>query len=146
LLPVCGPGVSGMKLVLALIAIILLALLVGVPVGGVALLGRETFRDVVIITWGALSILAFLLVILWILVMWRGIMGLVRDVRVTVQEDVRPLLATGRESVNNVTGTTRFLSDTVVSPVLRLYGIVAGVRRALSVLTGLAGRGRRSKA
>jgi hypothetical protein len=138
-------GVTGMMLKVGLILIIVLAVLIGVPIGMVAWLGRETFRDVVIITWGALSIIAFLLVILVLLSLWSGVRGLIKDVKLTVREDVQPLLATGRETVNNVTGTSRFLSDTVVSPVLRLYGIISGVRRGFTVFTGITRRGKRAK-
>jgi hypothetical protein len=134
-----------MKAMIFAVVILVLLALIGIPIGMVAWLGRETFRDVVIITWGGLSIIAFLLVILWILALWRGIMGLIKDVRLTMREDVLPLLATGRETVNNVTGTSRFLSDTVVSPVLRLYGIISGIRRGVAVFTGLTRRGKRAK-
>lgn len=134
-----------MMLKVGLIAVIVLLMLVGVPIGMVAWLGRETFRDVVIIAWGGLSIIAFVLFILWVLMLWRGIMGLIRDARLTIREDLRPILATSRETVNNVTGTSRFLSDTVVSPVLRLYGLIAGIRRGFAVFTGLTRRGKRAK-
>lgn len=104
----------------------------------------ETLRDWVIIIWGIISIVMFLMIILFLLSLWRGIRGLIRNIRLVVNEDVRPMLATGRESVNNVTGTARFLGDTVVSPVIRVYGIVSGVRRGVGVFTRLTGRGRRT--
>lgn len=104
----------------------------------------ETLRDWVIIIWGIISIVMFLMIILFLLSLWRGIRGLIGNIRLVVNEDVRPILATGRESVNNLTGTARFLGDTVVSPVIRVYGLVSGVRRGLGVLTRLTGRGRRT--
>lgn len=104
----------------------------------------ETLRDWVIIIWGIISIVMFLMIILFLLSLWRGIRGLIGNIRLVVNEDVRPILAISRESVNNITGTARFLSDTVVSPVIRVYGLVSGVRRGLGVLTRLTGRGRRT--
>lgn len=104
----------------------------------------ETLRDWVIIVWGVISIVMFLTIILFLLSLWRGIRGLIGNIRLVVNEDVRPMLATGRESVNNITGTARFLSDTVVSPVIRIYGIVSGVRRGIGVFARLTGRGRRA--
>jgi hypothetical protein len=86
-----------------------------------------------------------LIAVIVLLMLWRGIMGLIRDARLTIREDLRPILATSRETVNNVTGTSRFLSDTVVSPVLRLYGLIAGIRRGFAVFTGLTRRGKRAK-
>lgn len=129
-------------MVIILVVVALLAILVGIPVLMVLLIGRETFRDVVIIAWGVLTILAFVLFIAWILVLWGGINGLIRDVKVIVNEDVRPLLGTTRETANNVTGTARFASDTVASPIIRVYGIVSGVRRGIGVFTGLTRRER----
>ncbi len=104
----------------------------------------ETLRDWVIIIWGIISIVMFLMIILFLLSLWRGIRGLIGNIRLVVNEDVRPMLATGRESVNNITGTARFLSDTVVAPVIRVYGFVSGVRRGFGVFTRLTGRGRRT--
>jgi|SRR5579884_162211 hypothetical protein len=107
---------------------------------------HEAVRDWVIIVWGSIGILAFLFFILFLLALWRGINSLIGETKVVVREDVRPIIATSRESVNNVAGTTRFLGDTIVRPVIRVYGIVAGIRRFIGVFTGLAGRGRKSRA
>lgn len=100
----------------------------------------EATRDIVIIIWGILGILAFVFLILLIYTLWRGVRGLLGDVRVVMNEDMRPIIATSRESINNVTGTTRFLSDTIVQPIIRLYGIINGFRRGLSVFLGLTRR------
>ena len=105
----------------------------------------ETTRDIIIIIWGILTIVAFVLFIAFILVLWRGIMGLIKDVKAINAEDIRPMLAVARESANNVTGTTRFVSDTVVTPIMRVYGIVAYVRRFIGVFTGLTRRGGRKQ-
>ena len=104
-----------------------------------------TTRDIVVIIWGILSILAFVFLILFLLTLWRGIKDLMGNVKIVMNEDVRPIVATSRESVNNVTGTVRFVSDTVVQPVIRLFGIIAYVRRFLAVFSGVTGRGRRQK-
>lgn len=105
----------------------------------------ETLRDWVLIFWGITSILLFLFIIAFLWSLWRGINGLIGETKFLVREDVRPIMITGRESVNNVAGTTRFLGDTIVKPVIRLYGIVAGVRRFISVFTGLTGRRKKSQ-
>jgi hypothetical protein len=106
----------------------------------------ESTRDVIIIIWGLISILAFLLFIIFLLVLWRGIRRLTGDVQAVVREDIRPMLATTRESATNVAGTARFVGDTVVTPIIRLYGIIAGIRRWVAVFTGLRRRGRRERA
>jgi hypothetical protein len=99
-------------------------------------------RDVLIILWGFLSVVALLFIILATWTIYRGVMGLVKMTRATVNEDVKPILSVTQDSVNNVYGTARFLSDTVATPVIRMLSFLAGVRRALAVLAGLTGRGR----
>ncbi|MFN8558349.1 MAG: hypothetical protein U0531_13730 [Dehalococcoidia bacterium] len=137
-----GRGGGRLRLYIGLGVVVALLVLVGFPVGLAAITGRETARDIIIITWGVLSIVAFVLLIWLLLVLGLGVMRVVRIVNVTVAEDVRPILATTRESVNNVTGTSRFLADSVAIPVIRLYSIIAGIRRWLGIITGLARRGR----
>jgi hypothetical protein len=126
-------------------AVVALAIFIGAPLVCGIIFGAEAVRDTVIIIWGILTLLAVLFFILWLLTMITGVRGLIKDVKTVVQDDVRPLIATSRESANNVTGTTRFVSDTVVQPIIRVYGIVAGIRRGFDVFTGLTGRGRGGK-
>ena len=105
----------------------------------------EATRDIVIIVWGILTIVTFAFFLAFLFVLWRGIMGLMKDIKAINAEDIRPMLAVARESANNVTGTTRFVSDTVATPIMRVYGIVAYVRRFIGVFTGLTRRGGRKQ-
>lgn len=105
----------------------------------------DTTRDLIVIIWGVISILTFLFMLLFLLFLWRGVNKLIGSVNIVVNDDIRPMLVTSRESLNNVTGTTRFLSDTIAQPVIRLYGIIAGVRRGIGVFSGVTGRGRKDK-
>src|SRR6476620_2375332 len=101
-----------MKLLAIIGGISLLIYFVALPILLVWLFGREGYRDGVIIVWGGLSVLFWVFLILWIFAMWRGVNKLIGNVRTVVNEDVRPLIATGRETTANVTGTTRFVGDT----------------------------------
>jgi len=65
-------------------------------------------------------------------------------VKALLDGGVRPVLDSARETVDNVGDTTRFIGDKVVSPIIRIMSIVAGVRRGFSVLSGL-GRRRRDE-
>src|SRR5262245_8371433 len=100
-------------------------------------------RDVVIILWGFLSAVAVALIILAALAIWLGIRDLLRTLKTTVNEDVRPMLTVSQDTANNVAGTTRFVSDSVAKPVIRGLSFIAGARRAIEVFTGLTSRGRR---
>ncbi len=52
---------------------------------------------------------------------------------------MRPLLGAARQTAENVKGTTSYVSEAAVTPIIRVYGVVAGVRRAAGVLAGLTG-------
>jgi hypothetical protein len=108
-------------------------------IAALELLFVATFRDWVIIFMG-IAVGAFFLVALIIAIVLGLLMrALLKKVGALVDDDVKPLLGTTRETVSNVKGTTSYVSQSAVQPIIRTYGVVAGVRRAASVLTGLTG-------
>jgi hypothetical protein len=50
-----------------------------------------------------------------------------------LQNEVKPILAATNETVNTLRGTTEFLSENLVEPVIKLNSTVAGLRRILEV-------------
>ena len=86
-----------------------------------------TARDVAIIVLALESIIIGILLVFLIL----QVQALVRLLR----EEMRPILDSVNETASTVRGTTAFVSDTVVSPVMRVVGIVSAVRRIFDVLT-----------
>ena len=86
-----------------------------------------TARDVAIIVLALESIIIGILLVFLIL----QVQALVRLLR----EEIRPILDSVNETASTVRGTTAFVSDTVVSPVMRVVGIVAALRRIFHVLT-----------
>jgi len=108
----------------------------------------DTARDIVIIVWGVLSILTLLVVLLIALFIGLSIKRLVDDVNTLVNGSIKPVIDTTQQSVQNIAGTTQFVGDTVVTPVIRVIGFVAGVRRGAAVFFGLTRRvrGRQSPA
>jgi hypothetical protein len=115
---------------------------------GLAELGRAPllfvteFRDIVIIVWGVLSILLLAALMLAVVTLVISVKRLISEVNDLLNTEVRPVLASARETADNVTGTTRFVGDKVVTPIIRIMGIVSGLRRGIAVFTGLTGRGR----
>jgi hypothetical protein len=99
-------------------------------------------RDILIILWALFSVIALIFIIFATWTIYSGIRGLINMTRTISNEDVKPILSITQDSVNNVAGTTRFVSDTVAKPVIRGLSFIAGARRALAVFTGLTGRGR----
>lgn len=121
---------SRQRLYLVLGAFGLLLLLAGSVSAAVFLVSNpaqaETIRDVVIIFMA----LEFLLIGLALIVL------IVQIARLTalLQNEVGPILRSTHETVNTLRGTTAFLSENLVSPVVKASSSVAALRRALNLI------------
>ena len=51
-----------------------------------------------------------------------------------IQNEVRPILNATSETVNSLRGTAEFLGESVIEPVVKLNGYLAGLRRMLELL------------
>lgn len=51
-----------------------------------------------------------------------------------IQNEVKPILQSTSETVNTLKGTTDFLSQNLVDPVIKLNGTLAGLKRLLDLL------------
>ncbi|MFB0545929.1 MAG: hypothetical protein ACETWB_03375 [Anaerolineae bacterium] len=91
-----------------------------------------TVRDIAIVILAAESIVIGVLLI-FLVIQVQSLIKLLR-------EEVKPIFDSANETVSTVRGTTTFISDTVVSPLVRIISYVSAVRKAIQVLTG-----RRSK-
>jgi hypothetical protein len=86
-----------------------------------------TARDVAIILVAAETIiigilLAFLIIQVQVLIHF-------------LREELHPILTSVSETTRTVQGTTAFVSDTVVSPIVRVASIISALRRVADVLT-----------
>lgn len=100
-------------------------------------------RDVLIILWALLSVVAIVFLIFAVFSIWRGIKDLIKTAKSIADDDVKPILAISQDSVANVAGTSRFLSDAVAKPAIKGLSTLAGIRRGVNVFLGLTGRRRR---
>ncbi len=101
-------------------------------------MGIETLqdvRDVTIIAFTITGTLLFLVAIVVTALAGVAATGAFRAVRRLVDEGIKP-------TVENVRGTVTFVSENAVTPIVRVYGFYAGLRRGLGVLSGLSQRGR----
>jgi hypothetical protein len=104
----------------------------------------QDWRDVIIIAAGSMTVLVLLAIFVFTVVLGLAARGLLGTVQTLLRGEVTPLLDSVRETVQSARGTTAFIGETAVAPVIRVYSVVAGARRAMGVLSGLAGRrGRR---
>jgi hypothetical protein len=86
-----------------------------------------TIRDIAIIVIAVQSIVIGILLGVLIWQVWRLI--------AMVQTEIKPILTDARETVNTVRGTTTFVSDTVVEPVVKTSSAIIGIRRTVQSLT-----------
>lgn len=100
----------------------------------------EEFRDLVIVIWGILGIVVLAALLVVTLIVGIAAKSLIGTVQGLIRDDVQPTLRSARQTVDSIRGTTSFVADTAVAPVIRVYGAVSGVRRFLSVLSGFRRR------
>lgn len=85
-----------------------------------------TLRDLAILLLALETIVVNIIMILLILEL--------RTLSKMLRENVYPILQSADETVRTVRGTSVFVSDNVVRPVVRLSSFTAGVAEALRVL------------
>lgn len=103
-------------------------------------LSLQEWRDVIIIAAGAMMILVLLAAFIFTVVLGLASRSLLGTVQTLLKGEVTPLLETARQTLQQVRGTTAFIGETAVSPIIRVYGLVAGARRVGGVLSGITGR------
>ena len=86
----------------------------------------EYARDWAVIVLAALALVQSLLVIVLVAVLV--------NVSLTLKRGVIPILDSVRHTVDNVRGTSTFVSNTVVKPVVRATSFIMGVQKGITVL------------
>jgi hypothetical protein len=104
------------------------------------------WRDIIIIAGGGLMIFLFVLLIVFTFLLGTATRSLLSTIQNMLRTEVSPLLDSARQTVQNVQGTTVFVSENAVRPIIRIYGIIAAFRRAFAVLMGFVRRSRRKRA
>ena len=88
----------------------------------------EALRDVFVIAL-ALEMCVFGVVLMLVLIM------LIRLVN-TLEFEIKPILEQTNETIGTVRGTTNFVSENVVTPVVRAKSYIVGVRQGVKALFG----------
>jgi hypothetical protein len=99
-------------------------------------------RDVFIIIYGVLGILFFAVAISVTVALFFVVRGLVKKATQLLDESVRPTLGSIRGTAETIRGTAEFVGEAAARPIARTYGIFAGVRKGIAVLSGLGRRER----
>jgi hypothetical protein len=103
----------------------------------------QELRDLIIVIFGIGGIVVLLVTLVVVLVVGLSARGLIGTIRGILREQVTPAMDSARQVADDVRGTTSFITDAAVSPIIRLYGLFAGLRRAFASLLGLTQLGRR---
>ena len=67
--------------------------------------------------------------VLLMLLLWQ-----VRRLTILLEQEVKPILDSLQETIGTVKGATLLVSETIVSPAIRIGGFASGLRRALQVI------------
>ena len=83
----------------------------------------QSARDLAIVFLAVAAMVMTLLLAAVVVLLWR----LIR----VIQREIRPVLTNLQQTANTVRGTTEFVSDSFVSPLIRLSSFFSGVGGAL---------------
>jgi hypothetical protein len=86
----------------------------------------ETIRDIVIVFMAGEALIIGLALVLLIVQVAR--------LTTLIQNEIRPILISTQETLDTVRGTTAFLGNNLVDPVIKANSSLAAVRRALDLL------------
>jgi hypothetical protein len=132
----------------ALLALLLLLALLGGGAWGVGYFFDPTvadLRDVVIIVYGLMGIVLFTVLVAVVVGLFFAVRSLARKFEQLLDEPIRPTLDEIRETARNARGASEFYADHAVNPLFKTVAAARGIRRGLSSLGRLAGRGRKKR-
>lgn len=126
----------------ALAGALLFVLLLGGAVLGLVLapISLQELRDIVIVIYGVMGVLLMITLITAVLGLWATVRVLARTVNSLLEDPVRPSLDDLRATVRNVRGTSEFVADAAVHPLIRVLSVARGVRRGVGRVAGVARR------
>jgi len=99
------------------------------PSPGGAVVGLLRDAAIIFVAFETLIIGALLIILM---LQMQSLIVLLRD-------EVKPMLESANETMSTVRGTTQFVSHSVVSPVMKWSGYLAGLRRIVREVSGLRG-------
>ena len=129
------PRAKTMIFIVVIAFVVIVALLVGA-----GFFFRSRPEDTTFLRDIAIIVLAFeTLVVIFFL----GVMTvLLIYVVLTLEREIKPVLNATSETIYTVRGTTTFVSDTVVSPIMTVASIVGAVKGVAQAIAGLRPKGR----
>jgi hypothetical protein len=97
-------------------------------------------RDIVVIVYGAMGVILMLALAIAAFGLWFAIRSLSRSLQALLDDPIRPTLEEVHKTVQNMRGTSEFMTDTAVHPLIRVVALGRGVRRGMASVTGIRNR------
>jgi hypothetical protein len=121
---------------------LLLVILIGGAVLGLALapISLQELRDIVIVVYGVMGVLLLIALIVAVIGLWAAVRVLARTLNALLEDPVRPALDELRATAHNVRGTSEFVADAAVHPLIRVLAVARGVRRGVGRVASMARR------
>ncbi len=94
------------------------------------------WRDIMIVLMGFFWALA----LLFLAVLMAVLVFLALTLRRILKDNAVPALDSLKGALDNVKGTAEFTGETIASPIIRVYSVVAGVRSGIGAIGNLPGR------
>ncbi len=91
------------------------------------------WRDITIVFIGVFWMVSGLLTVILLV----ALIFLIVTLRRVLKENLAPAIDSLKDSLDNVRGTTEMVGESVVSPIIRIYSVVSGVRSAVGAVTNL---------
>jgi hypothetical protein len=111
-------------------SLLLIVLIAGIVLAVIAMVNHpdqtETIRDIVIIFMAVESLLIGLTLVLLIIQLAR--------LTALLQNEIKPILDSTNDTVNTLRGTTQFLSNNLVKPVMKVNSTASAIRQALGFI------------
>jgi hypothetical protein len=100
----------------------------------------EEWRDIFVMAFCAAGIITFLVIMFASLVSGWLSFNILNRIRRILKDNVQPTTVNIRETTQNLKGTVSYISDTAVKPVVTVYGVAAGAKRFVGVVTRFTGK------
>ena len=100
----------------------------------------ENLRDIVVIVYGVMGVVLMLALCIAAFGLWFAIRALSSAVQALIQDPIRPALQEIQKTAQNVRGTSEFVADSAVHPLIRAVSIGRGIRRGVATVTGIRNR------
>ena len=83
---------------------------------------EDTLRDWVIVVYGVVGVVSICIVLTLLIIIYRKVIA---------------ILDTAHETVKNVRNTSTVISESVIQPIAKAQGFIAGLKKTMEIFTSL---------